>query len=69
MKDTRRVTPIVKKKEKKRGQCVVRKNKAINTQFLLFSWSAEHHRKKKRVQIFLHQKRGKNTKSPRTIQT
>jgi hypothetical protein len=47
MKDIRSVTLIVKKrKEKKRGQCVIRKNGAINTLFLHFSWLVEHHRKK-----------------------
>ena len=45
MKDIKSVTLILKKK-KKRGQCVIRKNGAINTLFLPFSWLVEHHRKK-----------------------
>jgi len=70
MKDIKRVTPIVKeKKKKKKSQCVIRKNEAINTSFLSLSWPAERHRKKEGVQIFLHKKKGKNTKSSITIQT
>jgi hypothetical protein len=39
MKDIRSMTPIVKKKKtEKRGQCVIRKNVAINTPFLPLVW-------------------------------
>jgi hypothetical protein len=62
MKDIKRVTPIVKgKKRKKKGQCVIRKNEAINTPFLSLSWPAERHKKKGAVQIFLHNKKKEKT--------
>jgi hypothetical protein len=59
MKDIKRVTPIVK--EKKKGQCVIRKNETINTPFLSLSWPAERHRKKGGCRFFFIKKKKEKT--------
>jgi hypothetical protein len=42
------------------AQCVIRKNGAINTQFLPLSWPTEHHRKEGReYKFFFIKKEGK----------
>ena len=67
IKDIR--TAIVKKR--KGGQCVIRENGAINTPFLPLAQPTEYYRKEGGggVHFVLYQKKGKNIKSLRAIQT
>jgi len=67
MKDIRSMTQIIKQKEKKCGQNVIKKNEAINTPFLP-PWTGNKNTKKRVENFrFFHQKFERETLKPSKI--
>jgi len=67
MKDIRSMTQIVKQKEKKCGQNIIKNNEAINTPFLP-PWTSNKNTKKRGENFrFFHQKFERDTPKPSKI--